>query len=111
MLNHRFEEVKASLLYPFDEYTTYSNNHPYVWGEVDFEQTRRWLFESVNAKNFVPNRLKFSLKKDDDIRAIYIGVGTESFDWSSLKHYEEWLESNQEVSQNILKNRNRADLN
>ncbi|NQD38295.1 hypothetical protein HPT27_14805 [Permianibacter sp. IMCC34836] len=98
----KLSEFESSLQSPLSSYQAYTNNHPYVWGEVDYNQCKDEYLRSIslgpNLSTYCP---KVSLRVIESTKSIYLVAGTDQFDWSSLYHYEEWIESNKEVSERI----------
>lgn len=105
-IQQRFDELENGLANELVDYTCFTNNHPYVWGEIDYSAEKASMIEECKwtyaGTTPVPGGdLKFSLKADDSLKALYIAHHSENFDWNSLHHYEEWLESMREVGENI----------
>ena len=90
----KFEDFENGLKKNITEYICYTNNHPHVWGEDEYsklkdkiEASPRWQGNPV----WPYGGAKFSLKVDEEKSAIYLAVGTDSFNWDSLAHHEEWI--------------------
>ena len=91
----RFDEFESSLRREVDEYTCFTNNHPHVWGEENYQRLKQQIINSpyIDGRNLLMFFIfgdEFSLKADEDQKYIYIALGTEKFDWDSLCHEEEW---------------------
>ena len=89
----RFEEFESSLKSRITDYVCFTNNHPYVWGEESYADNKNALLESPgwDGMSMFPSAGdEFSLRVDEDKKFIYLAKGSDSFDWSSLCHKEEW---------------------
>jgi hypothetical protein len=91
----RFTEFESTLGDAVDTYECFTNNHPHVWGKVNYRELKEKTIASphLDGKNLIMFFMfgdEFSLKVDEKQKFIYVAVGTDSFDWDSLCHEEEW---------------------
>ena len=105
-LHLEFFDFEKELNHKVEEYTCYSTGHPYTWSQVTYAEKVNELMESIHWTRFLPHwtgPATYSIKKDEEKRFIYIVSGEDDYDWTSLLHYEEWLESNKDVALAIRK--------
>ncbi|VUD67645.1 hypothetical protein TDB9533_03907 [Thalassocella blandensis] len=88
-------------------YKFYTNGHPYVWDEVSLYDAIKLIELSVTGAHGVPiDPPVYSIKIDEDKKNIYIVPHKVAYDFSKLKHYQEWLDSQREAAKNIAKYKN-----
>ena len=106
-LNNAILPIKNEI----EEYKFYTTGHPYVWVESSYEElctTIKSMCNSVPSQSVVKiiGPANVFVKVNQEKRAIYVVV-TEPIDinnrWPDLMHYDEWLESNKSISENIIK--------
>lgn len=96
--NNRFSEFEKRLVKEINDYTCFTNSHPYVWGEIGYLESKNQILESVKWEAgsqgsflYTPTSgYDYSLKIDETQGYLYIAFGSDSFDWDSLCHYEKW---------------------
>ena len=92
----RFNEFETSLASNLQEYTCFANNHPYVWGEVSYHETKKEILESprweysVGGGYYPARGWSYCFKVNEENKYLYVVTGSETFDWESLCHYEVW---------------------
>jgi hypothetical protein len=91
----RFDEFEKSLCNDVTEYTCFTNNHPHVWGEENYQNLKEKVINSprISGQTLLLFFLfgdEFSLKVDEERKFIYFAIGSDSFEWDSLCHEEEW---------------------
>jgi len=103
-------KLKNSLIAPIEEYTTFTDGHPYTWTEVEFEtlvaQVRKYIPSrwSINPPYYPKMTCWFSV--DNENRRIYLVPYVSQFEETgSLMHYQDWLESEPDVRKNIAEYR------
>ncbi|GAB1268509.1 hypothetical protein NBRC116493_17620 [Aurantivibrio infirmus] len=79
----------------------YTSGHPYVWVNSDFKEWLEGLKASCRGPKGVPIKARYSLRVDRVKEHVYFVPGIESFDFSSLMRYDEWLEDGKKYSQKI----------
>ena len=90
-----------------EEYSYFTNNHPYVWGEVSRDELSKLIKFSATGPRGVPyDPPIYSSKIDQENKKFYFVPHRTKFDFSKLMHYQEWLESQTEVVKNIAKYKN-----
>lgn len=94
----RFNNFEDSLKNKILDYKCFTNNHPYAWNEIAYHIPKyeilgssKWEF-SVGGGAFPTRGDQFSFKVDEEKKFIYIAKGSESFQWDSLCHFDEWEE-------------------
>jgi len=95
---------EKSLSRPITEYKAYSIGHPYTWVEIRYENFFKSITTSASFSRFPPYWDKahtFCTKVDEDNKRIYLIPRHTKYDWERLMHYDEWIESNREVAENI----------
>lgn len=101
---------KLNLEYPDlfgGEYRFYTDNHPYVWGEIPEEEFMGLLKAAATGAYGVPrNSPIFCHAINVKNRCFYFIAGKDKFDFSSRMHCQEWLDSKKELAQNIAKYKN-----
>jgi hypothetical protein len=105
-VEERFATFEASLVAEIPKYETFTNDHPYVWDDSNYFEMYEYILGSArwhfSPSHVWPNKATpFSLRVNEERKSIYIAVGSNSFDWSSLYHYDEWLESMADVGKAI----------
>lgn len=105
-----FATFEKNLRSSVSGYQAYTNNHPYVWGEADYKELYQSILDSarwsLRPNSAWPHRAsEFSLRVDEERMAIYVAIGYSDFDWSSLYHYQEWLQSMADVGEAIKKHK------
>lgn len=103
---HKLDSFEASLEKDISAYTVYTNGHPYNWSEYSYEKLCKKVLNSAGWSLVIPwwhEASSFVTKVDESRKMIYFIVGHNDFEWGSLKHYDEWLDSNKKVSKNIAK--------
>ena len=90
----RFTEFEDSLCDAVETYRCFTNNHPQVWGDTNYREIKE---EVIDSPRIEPRSLlfflfgdEFSLKADEDRKFVYVARGSDTFDWDSLCHEEEW---------------------
>ncbi len=89
----------------------YSTGHPYTWCEISNDELITKIKEnsvsSLSGVGPTPKPVKFLLNYNKNRHALHI-VFTDkiTFDWNSLLHYDEWLESKESLAENISKYKN-----
>ena len=84
----------------------FTNSHPYVWVENSIEETRKKIMASCPRSRYgtAAALAKYQLRVNHEQKYIYVALNKNSKDaWPELKIYEEWLESNREVAENIAR--------
>ncbi|WP_444918316.1 hypothetical protein [Microbulbifer sp. JMSA003] len=85
-------------------YTFYTDNHPYVWGEIEKEAITGLVRAAATGFRGIPQDPPiYCYEVDDYNKRFYFIAGQKRFDFKSLKHYQEWLDSQKEVAENIRK--------
>jgi len=98
-----FDQLKLKYPEVFDDsFSIYTDNHPYVWGEVPKEEFKSLFEMSVSGARGAPLDPPMYCYKIDVVakRFYFIPLKTQ-FDFSSRMHYREWLDSQKEVSERI----------
>lgn len=105
----RFEQNEKNLLHDIESYRCFTNNHPYVWGEVEYLsykneiiESGKWIFIGAYRRIPFPRKVvDFSIKIDNNKKSIYLASDFYSYNPESLKDYDEWLQSMSDVNKAI----------
>jgi hypothetical protein len=92
-----------------EEYQFFGRGHPYVWTKFPREEAENIVVRSCRIDTY-PGA-PFTLYGDpqqclcvrNDLKHIYVVPRGESDTSSDLLHYQEWLDSHKEVSENIAR--------
>ena len=107
----KISDFESSLQSSLPSYRAFTNNHPYVWGEVDYESWKNEYIKSITiGVGGSADCPELSIRVIEATRSIYLVSGTEQFDWTSLYHYEEWIESNSQVAERIRRFKSTGEL-
>lgn len=87
-------------------YKYYTNGHPYVWVESSYTGFLESIKYSAEGYRGMPQTPIYSIKVDDNSKSIYFVNRIENFDFNQLMHYQEWIDSNKQVSENIREYKN-----
>lgn len=101
-------QLKAELTGSIENYSFYTDGHPYTWTEVDFEELlsdmrkqlpKRWVAGGIGHYR------KFCCwcRVDNPNLRVYLVPDVLDFDASGLMHYEDWVNSSGEVAENIAR--------
>jgi hypothetical protein len=103
-------EIYSTLKNNINEYSFYSTGHPYVWVDSNKIKMEKQIIStctrSFPGSDIYYDKAIYSLKIDQNNKSIYYVTDIENFDFNSLMHYQEWLDSQQQVAQNIAKHKN-----
>jgi hypothetical protein len=100
-----FEENLSSLAHN-ENIKIFTNEHPYVWVENTANEARQKIKDSCPRGKFglAAGLAKYQIKVDRENSHIFVALNTSpKQQWPALKLYEEWLESNKQVAENIAK--------
>lgn len=87
-------------------YTFYTNNHPYVWGEISQDDVAKLIKFSATGAHHTPlDPPIYSIKIEREQKKVYLIPHKRTFDYSKLMHYQEWLDSQKDVAENIAKHK------
>lgn len=84
----------------------YTNEHPYVWVENSVHEAREKIKNSCPKSRYgtAAALAKYQLRTSEKDNHIFLALNKKSTDpWPDLKLYEEWLNSNRSVVENIAK--------
>ena len=89
-------------------YRFYTNGHPYVWVEINYQEFLELMDDGIYLKGQHGNKIfpRFSYDINKDSKQVYVVPLVKDFNFSSLKHYQEWLDSQKQVAENIAKYKN-----
>lgn len=88
-------------------YSYFTNNHPYVWGEVDHDELMGLIEMSATGIRRIPvDPPNFCSRVDEERKRFYFVYHKRDFDFSTLMHYQEWLDSQSKVAENIERYKN-----
>ena len=84
----------------------YTDGHPYVWVESTKQELEKILDQSCIGLQGAskPSSCKFKINKSTN--SVYVVTENNIDKMSTLMHYQEWLDSNKIVAENIAKNKN-----
>lgn len=91
------ERLHAELDSSIDEYTVFTDGHPYTWTEIEFDELvrnmRKELLTQWGIGGWIPQRKEFSswYRIDNAKKRIYIVPFVSSFDDGKLMHYEDYI--------------------
>lgn len=87
------------------EVNIYTNEHAEVWVKSTIQDVRSKIEALRPYLKFMPvGNSKYILRSEISTNSIYIVFGTTDNNyWPELLHYEKWLESNNQVKENIAK--------
>ena len=103
-VSDKLKNLEAELKDDISKYKIYTTGHPYTWSEVSYEEKFSYIVNSAGWSLYFPwwhKACPFVTKVDENNKFIYIVTEHDNFDWSKLKHYDEWLKSNENVAKNI----------
>ena len=104
----KLNKLEAEIECDISEYKIYTTGHPYTWSEVTYDKKFDYIINSSGWDLYIPwwhKACSFVTKVDEHNKFIYIVTNREKFDWSKLQHYDQWLESNNEIENNIKKHK------
>ncbi|WP_461515917.1 hypothetical protein [Porticoccus sp.] len=88
-----------------NEFLYYTNGHPYVWVETSLKDIEEEIRNSKYVRGVVPEN--FSISIDENRKSVYfVHTPRKKFKFDDLHHYDEWIESQKEVAENIAKYKN-----
>lgn len=87
-------------------YKYYTNGHPYVWVEISYTGLLESIKFSCDGHRGMPQTPLYSIKVDDINKSVYFVNRTDCFDFNQLMHYQQWIDLNKQVSENITRYKN-----
>lgn len=88
-------------------YRFYTDNHPYVWGEVPEEDFIALVKAAATGAKGVPLDPPICCYSiNTKTQCFYFIPGKDSFDFSRRMHYQEWLDSQADIARNIAHYKN-----
>ncbi|MBT8139779.1 MAG: hypothetical protein KJP25_08410 [Gammaproteobacteria bacterium] len=110
---YKKELTKLSDLYPnifLEDSDTefYTVGHPYVWVSSNFDEFKELIKRScyvqpIQGPKLALEKPVYSFCYKLDANRAYIVAREGSFDFNSLMHQQQWIESQRDVSENIRK--------
>ena len=100
-----YEDLKAGV----DEYVFFGRGHPYVWTEFSRETAEDIVLRSCEIISFPGSPFNFydesqsHLYARSDLKHIYVVDRGETDSSTDLLHYQEWLDSQKQVGENIAR--------
>lgn len=91
----RFAALERQLSGALSDYTCFTNTHPWVWSPCDYQTAKQTMIDACrwekSGRSISPGgSLDFALGLEVKHQAIYIAIGTRTFDWKRLWHVEDW---------------------
>lgn len=86
-------------------YKFYTTGHPYVWCDTNLEEIKKSINDLKYSRNYNPNDYLINICNEK--KSVYfIQRPAINSNWEKLMHYQEWLDSQKQVADNIHKYKN-----
>jgi hypothetical protein len=103
----RLDDCIELLGVPVDNVKFYTDGHLYVWVESSLEEVRSYLAAScVGSPYGQPRESGVLIKSNAEKYRIYLVAENRHHMMDKLMHYQEWIDSNKEVSDQIARHKN-----